>query len=104
MFDLVKRGFAITNDNGNSIISDEQLVWILNIDETFLVMDGSKCKCGGQPEGKINNQVKCVDNHDYRRYSSQQSNSVALPIFYMIKKQRTQRVNVNSVALCPKVK
>ena len=48
--DLVKLGFAFTNDNDNTVIPDEQLKWILNIDETCLVMDGSKCNHGGCPE------------------------------------------------------
>ena len=45
--DLVKLGFAFTNDNDNTVIPDEQLERILNIDETCLVMDGSKCNRGG---------------------------------------------------------
>ena len=39
-------GFAIMNDNDNTIIHDEQLEQILNIDETCLVIDGSKCNHG----------------------------------------------------------
>ena len=48
--DLVKLGFASRDDNDNIVIPDEQLKRILNIDETCLVMDGSKCNRGGQPE------------------------------------------------------
>jgi hypothetical protein len=45
---LVKLGFA--SANGHAVIPNEQLKWILNIDETCLVMDGSKCNRGGWPE------------------------------------------------------
>ncbi len=44
--DLVKLGFASRNDNDNIVIPDEQLKRILDIDETCLVMDGSKCNLG----------------------------------------------------------
>ena len=39
--DLVKLGFSFTHDNDNTIIPDEKLERILNIDETCLVMDSS---------------------------------------------------------------
>ncbi len=48
--DLVKLGFASTNDKDMVVIPDEQLKRILNIDETCCVMNGSKCNCGGWPE------------------------------------------------------
>ena len=55
--DLVKLGFAFTNDNDNTVIPDEQLKRFLNIDETCLVMDGSKCNCGGRPEAMFYSQT-----------------------------------------------
>jgi hypothetical protein len=53
---------------------------------------------------KINNQVKCINNHDYGQYDRWRSNSATLPFSTSLKSKETQRVNVNSVAFFPKVK
>eukprot|EP00804_Cyclotella_cryptica_P024959 CCRYP_015507-RC/>CCRYP_015507-RC protein AED:0.06 eAED:0.04 QI:0/0/0/1/0/0/2/0/553 len=48
--DLLELGFADVDVNGKTVIPREQLAKIVNIDETCLVLDGSKCNRGGRPE------------------------------------------------------
>ncbi len=48
--DLVELGFAHKDESGEIIIPDDQLARIVNIDETCLVLDGSKAGRGGCPE------------------------------------------------------
>ncbi len=48
--DLLELGFAKVYSNGKTVIPIEQLKKIINIDETCLVLDGSKCNRGGRPE------------------------------------------------------
>ncbi len=90
--DLVKLGFASANDKDIVAIPNEQLKCTIHIDETCLVMDGSKCNCGtalsnflfsqSTKSQKINNQVKCINDNDYGQYSSGRSNSATFLIFY----------------------
>ena len=49
-FDLVDLGFATMGANGKVTISNEQLYFILNFDETCLSLDGSKGRRGGRPQ------------------------------------------------------
>ena len=113
--DLVKLGFAFTNDNGNTIIPDEQLERILNIDETCLVMDGSKCNRGGRPEVMFYSQT--LPNLGKSTIKSSVSTTMitgstaageAIPPHFQFsttsKSEETQRVNVNSIAFFPKIK
>ena len=50
---LLKYGFATVNDNGDIVISEEQLFRIINIDETCLSFDGKQGNCGGRPAESI---------------------------------------------------
>jgi len=49
-FDLVDLGFATRGADGKVTISDEQLYFILNFDETCLSLDGSEGQRGGRPQ------------------------------------------------------
>ena len=49
-FDLVDLGFATRGADGTVTISDEQLYFILNFDETCLSLDGSEGRRGGRPQ------------------------------------------------------
>jgi hypothetical protein len=113
--DLVKLGFAITNDNDNIIIPDEQLEWVLNIDETCLVMDSSKCNRGGWPEVTFyscnlpNLGITTIKSSVSTTMimGSMAAGEAILPHFQFStssKSKETQCVNVNSVAFFPKVK
>jgi hypothetical protein len=112
--DLVKLGFAFTNDNDNTIIPDEQLERILNIDETCLVMDGSKCNHGGCPE--VMSYSQTLPNLEKSAIKSSVSTTMitgsmaageAIPLHFQFsttsKSKETQCVNVNSIAFFPKV-
>ena len=46
-FDLVELGFAMKGINGTVTIPDDQLSFILNLDETCLSLDGSEGRRGG---------------------------------------------------------
>ena len=48
--DLLELVFAKVGSYGKTDILKEQLAKIVNIDETSLVLDGSKCNRGGKPE------------------------------------------------------
>ncbi len=48
--DLLELGFAEVDSEGKTVIPMEQLEKIINIDETCLILDGSKCNRGGRPE------------------------------------------------------
>ena len=48
--DLLELGFAEVDSEGKTVIPTEQLKKIINIDETCLVLDGSKGNRGGRPE------------------------------------------------------
>ena len=48
--DLFSLGFTLTNKVDKIEIPALQLERIINIDETCLTMDGSKCNQGGRPE------------------------------------------------------
>ena len=48
--DLFEVGFAEVDSKGKTVIPAEQLKKIINIDETCLVLDGSKCNNSGGPE------------------------------------------------------
>ena len=112
---MVKLGFAFTNDNDNTVIPDEQLERILNIDETCLVMDGSKCNHGGRPKVMFYSQT--LPNLRKSTIKSSVSTTMitgstaageAIPPHFQFsttsKSEETQRVNVNSIAFFPKVK
>ncbi len=47
---MLELGFAKVDFNGKTVIPTEQLKKIISIDETCLVLDGSKCNRGGRPE------------------------------------------------------
>eukprot|EP00975_Prorocentrum_lima_P042046 8837717-Prorocentrum_lima.AAC.1 len=47
--DLLELGFANKNEKKETIIPEDQLARILNIDETCLAMDGSTSQRGGRP-------------------------------------------------------
>ena len=47
--DLLELGFANKNEKEETIIPEDQLARILNIDETCLAMDGSTSQRGGRP-------------------------------------------------------
>jgi hypothetical protein len=47
---MTELGFAFVNGNNKVIVPDTQLKRILNVNETCLEMEGSKCKCGGRTE------------------------------------------------------
>ena len=47
---MLELGFAEVDADGKIVIPMEQLQKIVNIDETCLVLDGSKCNRGGRPE------------------------------------------------------
>ena len=112
---LSKAGFAFTNNNDNTVIPDEQLEWILNIDETCLVMDGSKCNCGGHPEVMFYSQTLPNLGKSTIKSSvlttmitSSMAVSKAIPLHFQfsrtLKSKETQCVNVNSIAFFPKVR
>ena len=48
--DLLELESAKVDSNGKTVIPREQLANIVNIYETCLVLDGSKCNRGGRPE------------------------------------------------------
>ncbi len=48
-FDLVDLGFATRGINGAVTIPNDQLPFILNFDETCLLLDGSEGRRGGRP-------------------------------------------------------
>ena len=47
---MLELGFAEVDSEGKTVIPTEQLKKIINIDETCLVLDRSKCNRGGRPE------------------------------------------------------
>ena len=47
---MLELGFAEVDSEGKTVIPKEKLKKIINIDETCLVLDGSKCNSGGRPE------------------------------------------------------
>ena len=51
--ELIELGFANLDDENKVIIPPDKLERILNVDETCLVLDGSKCNRGGRPEVKF---------------------------------------------------
>ncbi len=48
--DLIELGFAHYDEENKVVIPSDKLARILNVDETCLVLDGSKCNRGGRPE------------------------------------------------------
>ena len=48
--ELIELGFAKYDDENKVFIPPDKLERILNVDQTCLVLDGSKCNSGGRPE------------------------------------------------------
>ena len=48
--ELIELGFANLDDENKVVIPPDKLEHNLNLDETCLVLDGSKCNRGGRPE------------------------------------------------------
>jgi hypothetical protein len=69
-FDLVDLGFAVRAADGKVTILDEQLRFIINFDETCLLLDGTEGRRGGRPE---------ITLHDPRLpYNGKRSNKDSL--------------------------
>ena len=112
--DLVKLIFAHYYDNDNIVIPDKQLKRILNIDETCLLMGGSKCNHGGRPEvtfysHNLPNLGKSIIKSSVSTTMITGSTAAgeAIPphfrFFTTSKSKETQHINVNLIAFFPKV-
>ncbi len=113
--DLLELGFAKTDSNGKTVIPMEQLKKIINIDETCLVLDGSKCNRGvrleitfyspnlpnlGRSTIKTNMATTMITG-------STAAGEPILPHFQfstMAQSEDTQRVNIRMSAYFPKIK
>ena len=75
-FDLVELGFATRDATGQIAISAEQLYFIINFNETCLLVDGSKGRRGGRPN---------ITLHDPRLpYTGKRTNKDSLTVMLVM--------------------
>ena len=114
---MLEFGFAEVNSNGKTVIPMEQLKKIINIDETCLVLDGSKCNRGGggMPEitfysPNLPNLGRVTINTNIPTTMITGSTAAGEPMpphlqfSMMAQSEDTQRVNIRMSAFFPKIK
>ena len=113
--ELIELGFAHYDEKNKVIIPPDKLERILNVDETCLVLDGSKCNRGGRPEvifysPYLPNLGKATIKNSTATTMIAGSTAAGVPIpphfQFQTRAQSvdTQSVNINLVTFLPNIK
>ena len=112
---MLELGFADVDSEGKTVIPMEQLEKIINIDETCLVLDGSKCNRGGRPEITFYSpnlpnlgRATCKTSMATTMITGSTAAGEPMPPHFqfltMAQSEDTQRVNIRMSAFFPKIK